>query len=164
MAESKKNGAKAAEKGKTLAKRVTINGQYIKDLSFENPQAPKSLFALKERPQIDIAVDLKATKMQEHVFEVSIKITSKALSNEVLLFLVEVAYAGIFTLSDAVKENEEERVLLIDCAQMLFPFLRRIVADVTRDGGFPPLMLDPIDFEGLFEERKDHIKRQKAAG
>lgn len=163
MAESKKSGAKAAEKGKTLAKRVTINGQYIKDLSFENPQAPKSLFALKERPQIDIAVDLKATKMQEHVFEVAIKITSKALSNDILLFLVEVAYAGIFTLSDAVKDNEEERVLLIDCAQVLFPFLRRIVADVTRDGGFPPLMLDPIDFEGLFEERKDHIKRQKAA-
>ena len=126
----------------------TIRGQYIKDLSFENPNAPQSLNAVNNRPNIDVNVDLKAAKLQDELYEMTLHIAARAVDNGNTLFLAELAYAGIFQIA-GVPEDRIEQLIMIDCPFVLFPFARRVMADITRDGGFPPLMLDPIDFHSL---------------
>lgn len=147
-------------KEKELLKQITINGQYVKDLSFESPRAPKSLVGKQDRPAIDIAIDVKAAALNEESFEVVLHITADAKQGEEPMFLCELAYAGVFSLSN-VPEEEREPALLIFCPNLLFPFARRVIADVTRDGGFPPLMLDPIDFARLFAQRKQASEEAK---
>lgn len=128
---------------------LQVRAQYVKDLSFESPYAPQSLFAPPQRPAIEVGVDLKAQKLQDNVYEVVIQTSARASTEANSLFLVEVAYAGVFQVS-GIAEEQLERVLLIDAPFIMFPFLRRVIADVTRDGGFPPLLLDPIDFHQLY--------------
>lgn len=134
--------------------RFAVNGQYIKDISFENPRAPASLMALKEKPQIDLGLDLKAHKLQENAYEVQMQISVKAKAENNPLFVVDLTYCGIFTLM-GVDEKEVEKTILTECPNVMFPFARRIVADVVRDGGFPPFMLEPLDFGALYEARKN---------
>jgi len=136
---------------------LQVRAQYIKDLSFESPYAPQSLFAPNQRPSIEVGVDLKAQKLQDEVYEVVVQVSARASADNNSLFLVEVAYAGVFHVT-GVPEEHIEKVLLIDAPFIMFPFLRRVISDVTRDGGFPPLMLDPIDFSQLYVNNK-----QKAA-
>jgi preprotein translocase subunit SecB len=131
-----------------------INAQYIKDLSFENPRAPFSLLE-KEVPQIDINLDVRVEQLQEELFEVVINLSARSLIKEEIIFLLELSYGGLFTISGYQEAKEE--ILLVECPKVLFPFLRRIVADVTRDGGFPPLMLSPVDFKGLYLNKKDSL-------
>jgi preprotein translocase subunit SecB len=130
-----------------------IRGQYIKDLSFENPNAPMSLNAANNRPSIDVNVDLKAQKVQEELYEMTLNISARAVAEKNTLFLVELSYCGIFQVSNMPAEKLEP-LIMIDCPFVLFPFARRVIADVTRDGGFPPLMLDPIDFHSLYLQNK----------
>lgn len=134
-----------------------VKGQYIKDLSFENPHAPQSLLANTAKPVIDVNVDLKAQKLQDDIYEMTLHIAARAVADGNTLFLVDLAYAGIFQLNN-IPEDRVEPLILIDGPFVLFPFARRVIADVTRDGGFPPLMLDPIDFHALFLQN-----RQRAA-
>ena len=141
------------EEKKGAQRGFVINGQYIKDLSFENPNAPRSLFAADVKPGIDLSVDLKAQRLKDDSYELEMHISAKAAAENDVLFVVELAYAGIFTLMNTPPE-EAEPLLLIECPQVLFPFARRVVADVTRDGGFPPLMLEPMDFRHLYDSRK----------
>lgn len=126
-----------------------IRGQYVKDLSFENPYAPQSLISMAEKPAIEVNVDIKAQKLQDDIFEMTLHIATRATADAKSIFLVDLAYAGIFHLSNIPEENIEQ-VLLIDCPFLLFPYARRVISDVTRDGGFPPLMLEPIDFHSLY--------------
>lgn len=133
------------------APRFALRAQYIKDLSLENPHAPASLLALKEAPKVDMNVDLVAQKLQDELFELSMVFTVRT-SAERTLFIVDLTYAGIFALSN-IPEDKVEQLMLVDCAFILFPFARRVIADITRDGGFPPLLLEPIDFYRLFQER-----------
>lgn len=130
-----------------------VKGQYIKDLSFENPNAPQSLMAANNKPGIDVNVDLKAQKLQDDFYEMTLHIASRAVLDGATLFLVELAYAGIFQLSNIPAERVEP-LILIEAPFVLFPFARRVIADVTRDGGFPPLMLDPIDFHALYLQNR----------
>lgn len=136
-----------------------VKGQYIKDLSFENPHAPQSLTVINNRPNIDVNVDLKAQKLQDDIYEMTMHLSAKASYNGNTLFLVDLAYAGIFQLTN-IPADKIEPLIMIDCPFVLFPFARRVVADITRDGGFPPLMLDPIDFHALYIQNKE---REKAA-
>ena len=138
-----------------------IKGQYIKDLSFENPHAPQSLLASAERPGIEVSVDLKAQKLQENIYEMTLHLSARAVTEGNTLFLVDLAYAGIFQVSN-IREEHIEQLILIDCPFVLFPFARRVIADVTRDGGFPPLMLDPIDCHALYMQNR--AKSEAAAG
>jgi preprotein translocase subunit SecB len=125
--------------------------QYIKDLSFENPGATVNL---TDRPQIELGVDLNASRLSEKdMFEVELKIRVDAKSDGRALFLLEVAYAGVFRLTNVPDIATQQMILLIQAPHMLFPFLRRIVADVVRDGGMPPLMIEPIDFLQLYQAR-----------
>jgi len=125
-----------------------IRGQYVKDLSFESPYAPQSLLTTT-KPAIEVSVDIKAQKLQDDVFEMTLHIATRATAEAKSVFLVDLAYAGIFHIT-GIPEQHIEQVLLVDCPFMLFPFARRVIADVTRDGGFPPLLIEPIDFHALF--------------
>lgn len=133
---------------------VAINGQYVKDLSFENPNAPMSLVPPKSAPKIEVSLNLEAKALPDNVYEVTLQISAKAVSEENNLFVAEVAYAGLFTLQN-IPDDQKELILLIHCPSILFPFARRVLADATRDGGFQPLMLDPIDFAALYQQRKE---------
>jgi preprotein translocase subunit SecB len=140
------------ESNETLPPRFAMKGQYIKDLSLENPHAPMSLLALKEPPKVDLNLDLQAQRIQDDLYELALVVNIKT-SAEKTLFIVDLTYAGIFELIN-IPAPLLERVLLVDCAFTLFPFARRVISDITRDGGFPPLLLEPIDFMGLFDQRK----------
>jgi len=144
--------------GLTLA----VNAQYVKDLSFENPRAPASLMAGKEQPQIDVNVNVNARGLQPNVYEVSLSIRADAKVAGEAAFITELEYAGVFTVANAPEEVLRP-VLLIECPRILFPFARRIIADVTRDGGFPPLFLNPIDFVSLYR-RQFMLQESPAAG
>jgi preprotein translocase subunit SecB len=130
---------------------LQVLAQYIKDLSFENPGVTTSLV---DRPQIELGVDLNASRMPDKdMFEVELKIRVDAKHDGKALFLLEVAYAGMFRLSNVPDVGTQQMILLIQAPHMLFPFVRRIVSDVVRDGGMPPLMIEPIDFMALYQAR-----------
>ena len=130
---------------------LQVAAQYIKDLSFENPGATANI---TDRPQIELAVDLNAARLAEKdMFEVELKIRVDAKNESKPLFLLEVAYAGIFRLTNVSDVATQQMILLIQAPHMLFPFVRRIVSDVVRDGGMPPLMIEPIDFMALYQAR-----------
>ena len=141
-------------------RQVIINVQYIKDLSFENPGAPGSLVGNRETPKIDVSVDVQIQKLAPNSFEVALAVSANASINDKKLFLVELSYAGIFTID--VPDAELEPVLMIYCPNMLFPYARRIVSDSVRDGGFPPLMLDPIDFAALYQRHIQEAALKKS--
>ena len=145
----------------TANQSFVIKGQYVKDLSFENPHAPQSLVVSNERPGIEVGVDLKAQKLQENTYEMTLHISARAIADNSTLFLVDLAYAGIFQISNIPPEHIEP-MILIDCPFVLFPFARRVIADVTRDGGFPPLMLDPIDFHALYLQNRAKAEGETA--
>lgn len=132
------------------APNLQVMAQYIKDLSFENPGAAAEI---NQRPQIDLAVDLNAKRIENEIFEVELKIRVDAKNDGKALFLLEVAYAGVFQLRNIPDTATQQAILLIQAPHMLFPFVRRIVSDVVRDGGMPPLMIEPIDFMSLYQAR-----------
>ncbi len=134
--------------------RFSMKAQYIKDLSFENPHAPASMLALREAPRVDVSADLAAQKLQDNVFELTLRISVRA-ATERTLFIVDLSHAGLFEIQN-IPEQQIEQLLLVDCAFILFPYTRRIVSDVTRDGGFPPLMMEPFDFYSLFMENRNN--------
>jgi len=137
--------------------QLRVLTQYIKDLSFENPNAPRTVGPLPEQPQIAVRVDVSAQRLGETEFEVTISLNAEAKIQDELMFLIELDYCGLFRLVN-IPEDQFEPVLLIECPRMLFPFARRIIADATRDGGFPPLLIDPVDFVGLYQQRRPEIQ------
>ena len=129
-----------------------INGQYVKDLSFEAPNAPEIFNLMQgEVPAIQVDIDVEAEPKGDNLFEVALTRAAEAKIKDELAYLCEVEYAGLFTLN--VPEDQLGPVLLIECPLIVFPFLRRIISDVTGDGGFAPLMLAPIDFAALYQQR-----------
>ena len=140
-------GAAAAQQGP----RLSIVSQYVKDLSFENPRAPAGL-QQNARPEIQIRVDVRTAEVADSRHEVVIDINVDARSHDGPVFLVELTYGGLFELAN-IPADSLQPLLQIECPRLLFPFARRVVADATRDGGFPPLMIDPIDFVTLFRRK-----------
>ena len=131
---------------------LNILAQYVKDLSFENPGAPRSLQARDKAPSININVNVNANPMSDTEFDVVLSLTAEAKDGDKMLFNAELAYCGVFRISGFPQEHIVP-VVFIEWARMLFPFARPIVADATRNGGFPPLMIDPIDFAQMFTQR-----------
>ncbi len=134
--------------GAAAAEELAVNAQYVKDLSFENPRAPQSLLQPKGQPEVELGVDVKARNLAPETFEVvlTIRVTTRAAAEP--LFLVELAYGGVVTVKSASEERLRE-LLLVEVPRFLFPFARAVIADATRDGGFPPLLINPIDFAEL---------------
>ncbi len=131
---------------------MRILGQYLKDLSFENPNAPQSLTPQQTQPDINISVNVNARNLAPTDFEVELHLDAKATLQGKVIFAAELLYAGAFRLENFPKKLLHPAVL-IECPRMLFPFARQILADATRNGGFPPLMLDPIDFASMYQKR-----------
>jgi len=150
---------------------LVVNIQYVKDMSFEVPGAPHVFTQLRSQPNVNINLDVQARRLEEgqNQYEVVLVVRAEATlvpgqggvpagGTQTTLFVAELAYAGVFTLNN-LPENAIEPVLLVECPRILFPFARNILADVTRDGGFPPVLLQPIDFVALWQAR-----RQQAGG
>lgn len=152
---AKDNGATEAQ----MAPTMNILAQYVKDLSFENPHAPNSLRPRDKAPEISININVNPTPLSETDFEVELKLDAKAADGEEVLFNVELVYAGLFRIENVPQEALQAAVL-IECPRLLFPFARQIMADATRNGSFPPLMIDPVDFAQLFRQR---MAEQEAA-
>ena len=132
---------------------IRILAQFIRDLSFENPRAPESLRAGAAQPQIDLGVEMNARGRDDGYYEVDLKLSAKANREDGAIFVVELLYGGVFQIT-GVEAEDIEPVLLVECPRYLFPFARRIIADVTSEGGYPPFLLDPIDFAGVYTTRK----------
>lgn len=138
---------------------IKVISQYIKTLSFEVPGAPAIFLEKKGKPDVEVAIDLDARKINDdNGYEVTLKFTSTAkIDKEKDLFDLEIIYGGIFTLED-VKEDVLEQILLIYCPSLLFPYLRRIISNLTSDAGLTPLMINPIDFAKLYNSKKKTLK------
>ena len=138
--------------------QLNVLAQYTKDLSFENPNAPQSL-GQNTQPQINITVNVGAKQLGGNDFEVELRLEGKAEAAGSVMFNIELVFAGAFRIQNIPQENLQP-VLMIECPRILFPFAREIIATSVRDGGFPPLMLDPVDFVGLYRQ---NMERQAAA-
>ena len=149
MAEDATGGDQGAAPQDGDAPRIAVKAQYIQDLSFENPNAPGSLTGA-EPPQVGIGVNVNARGAGGDDFEITLKIIANATLADKTVFLLELVYGGLFTLEN-IPQERRRALCLIECPRILFPFARRIVADATRDGGFPPLFLEPIDFVKLYQ-------------
>tara|TARA_B100000686_G_C16756794_1_gene956055 strand:- start:813 stop:1322 length:510 start_codon:yes stop_codon:yes gene_type:complete len=136
----------------TQRRRIISHSQHIKDLSFENPGAGEQ-FTSGNPPKIDIAVNVQGRTLADNQQEAELSITAKAALNDKPVFVVELTYSGRFSITGLPAEQIEP-ALLIECPRLLFPFARRIIADCCRDGGYPPLMLEPIDFAQMYMNRK----------
>ena len=128
--------------------------QYLKDFSFENPNAPNSLGPQEQAPDISIQVNVNAKQLAASDFEVSLSLDAKAGEGAGLLFKLDLEYGGVFRLLN-IPQDQVHPIVMIECPRLLFPFVRQIVAEATRNGGFPPLYIDPIDFAGLYRQKAE---------
>jgi preprotein translocase subunit SecB len=131
--------------------QLNVLVQYTKDLSFENPNAPRSLGPQQQQPAINIQINVGANNVAENDYEVTLSIEGKAEIGDMVLFNFELVYAGVFRIQNVPQDNLHP-VVMIECPRLLFPFAREIIATSVRDGGFPPLLLDPVDFVGLYRQ------------
>ena len=139
-----------------------VNAQYIKDLSFEVPGSPAILGALvNQQPEVSVQVNLDATPLGNHLHEVTLKLVLEAKLQERVAFILDLTYGGVFTVQ--MPEEHIQPVLMIECPRLLFPFARNIIADMVRDGGFPPILLQPIDFVSLFRSRVEAMAAEVKA-
>ena len=134
--------------GEDTAPQAGMISQYVKDLSFENPHAP-AVYQWQGQPQIDIQVNIASGQVGEDAYEVVLKVEVRAVAADKIAFQVELSYAGFFALRN-IPEDQLQPFLLAEAPRILFPFARRVLADAVRDGGFPPLLLEPIDFGQLY--------------
>ena len=141
----------APDTAEPAAQPISIGAQYIKDLSFESPSAPTVFSMLQDNPpDIQINVDVSANKLKDNTYEVVLLVKAQCITAETTAFILELSYGGIFGINAA--EEHHRPLLLIECPRLLFPFVRNIIADATRDGGFPPLMLSPLDFVDMYRK------------
>src|SRR5579863_9141317 len=139
------------------APHIGVLAQYVKDLSFENPNAPRSMAPAAQQPTINIQVNVDAAPVNPGPgggtdFEVTLRLEGKAESQDMMLFSFELIFAGVFRIQNVPAESLQP-VVLIECPRLLFPFAREIIATAVRNGGFAPLLLDPIDFVSLYRQR-----------
>ncbi len=139
-------------------RQILVHAQYVKDLSFENPNAPRVLMEGSNQPDVEITVNVGAMLIDENQYEVTLNLAAKASSGETALFLVDLTYAGLVTPEGATAD-EINPLIMIEAPRLLFPFARAIISDATRDGGFMPLNIQPVDFVAVYQ----HNLAQKAA-
>jgi preprotein translocase subunit SecB len=135
--------------------------QYVKDFSFENPNAPKSLMAQTQAPQISLNVNVGGQGLSETEVESTLILEGKAEADGELLFRFELTYCGVFRIEN-VPQEQMHPLVMIECPRLLFPFGRQIIADAVRQGGFPPLYIDPVDFAALYRQRIEQLQNEQA--
>lgn len=163
MADQSKNGNGTADAAKAASQapsiQVKIVTQYVKDISFENPNIRKLIVSPGDNPNVKIEVNVAGNQIEKDLYESAIQFKATASNNIGTLYVMETEYAGLLKV-ESLPEGALEPFLLISGPTILFPFLRRLVADITREGGFPPLMLEPIDFAGLYRMRQQELAAQ----
>lgn len=132
--------------------QLNVLAQYIKDFSFENPNAPRSLQPSQTQPAINIQINVNAVPVADSDVEVELRIEGKAEIAGSVLFAFELAYAGVFRIQNVPQESVHP-IVMIECPRLLFPFAREIISSAVRNGGFPPLLIDPVDFVGLYRQK-----------
>lgn len=146
--------------GQPIPIQAKVLNQYVKDMSFENPNIRKLMTGGGEAPSLKVEVNVNAERVDENVYESAIELKASATNNVGTVYVMETVYAGLFRI-ESIPDQALEPFLLISAPMTLFPFLRRLVADVTREGGYPPLLLDPIDFAGLYFRRQQELQAQQ---
>jgi preprotein translocase subunit SecB len=152
------NGGQAEE----MQPQLNVVAQYIKDFSFENPNAPQSLMPGQQPPQIGIQINVTANPVSDTDIEVVLKLEGKAETSGTLLFGFDLEFGGVFRIR-GVPQESLNAVVMIECPRLLFPFAREIIANAVRNGGFPPLLLDPVDFVSLYRQRMSQMEPQAQA-
>jgi preprotein translocase subunit SecB len=154
----------AATDGNQAPPQLNVLAQYIKDLSFENPNAPRSLQQQQQQqaPKINIQINVNAKPVADSDYEVDLKLEGRAETAGTVLFSFDLTYSGIFRLQNIPQDNIHP-VMMIECPRLLFPFAREIIATAVRNGGFPPLLIDPVDFVGLYRQRLAELGKQAEA-
>ena len=144
------------------APSMNLIGQYIRDLSFENPGAPASILGGSGNPGFSVNINVAVKKQAEEIFAVELTLNAKAEREKNLLFNVELVYGGVFRLKN-IPEDQLPPLLMIECPRLIFPFARQVLASVTQQGGFPPLMMDPVDFNQIYRQNLAAIAAQQSA-
>ena len=158
MAKSDGNGAKPTQDEAT-GRQIIVHAQYIKDLSFENPNAPDILIDPPSQPDVEIGVNVSARGLNSEQYEVTLMLSAKANVEDKALFLTELSYAAIVSAPGASRD-ELNPLIMIEAPRLMFPFARAIISDITRDGGFMPLSIQPLDFVAVYQS---NIERQNEA-
>lgn len=154
--ESEAGAAEAADQSRA---QFSVLAQFVKDLSFESPHAPMSLQSPGENPRLQVNVQVQALRHSDELFEVDLMFEAKAESDIGVIYNIELAYGGMFQATN-IPDQYLKSVLFVDAPTIIFPFMRRVIADTTRDGGFQPLLLDPIDFAQLFQQNGEKAQVQ----
>ena len=156
------NGGEGANPPQGGQPQLNVLAQYIKDLSFENPNAPRTLQQQQQAPAINIQINVGAKPLAANDIEVELKLEGRAEVQGSVLFSFELIYAGVFRIQNVPQESVNALVM-IECPRLLFPFAREIIASATRNGGFPPLMIDPIDFVALYRQKMGEMQPRPQA-
>ena len=151
-------GAAAPQPG--TAPSMNLVGQYIRDLSFENPGAPATLLGGGANPAFNVSISVGVKKQSEEIYAIELTLNAKANRDETVLFNVELVYGGIFRIKN-VPENQLSPLLMIECPRLIFPFARQVLASVTQQGGFPPLMMEPVDFSAIYRQNLAKLAQQQ---
>jgi len=144
------------------APSLRVLAQYLKDQSFENPNAPQSFQDTGAPPAINVGVDVNARPLGDNQYEVELSISAQAKRGEDIAFVIETTYAGAFEVLN-IPNDQVEGVLLVECPRLLFPFVRQIIADTTISGNFPPILLDPVDFLAVYQQRVTQAQQAQPA-
>ena len=155
------NGGPPPAEANQAPPQLNVLAQYVKDLSFENPNAPGSLQQQPQAPKINIQINVNAKPLAQNDFEVELKIEGRAEVPNLFLFSFDLLYAGVFKIQNVPQENVHA-IVMIECPRLLFPFARETIATAVRNGGFPPLMIDPVDFVSLYRQRMAEMQPSPA--
>jgi preprotein translocase subunit SecB len=155
------NGGPPPAEANQAPPQLNVLAQYVKDLSFENPNAPGSLQQQSQAPKINIQINVNAKPLAQNDFEVELKIEGRAEVPNLFLFSFDLLYAGVFKIQNVPQENVHA-IVMIECPRLLFPFARETIATAVRNGGFPPLMIDPVDFVSLYRQRMAEMQPSAA--
>ncbi len=143
--------AGAANQDPSKVPSLNIVGQYVRDLSFENPDAPASIMGATTAPAFNVGINVAVKKQSDDIYAVELTLNAKAERDSKVLFNVELIYGGLFRIQN-VPENQMAPALMIECPRLIFPFARQVLASVTQSGGFPPLLMEPVDFAGIYRQ------------
>ncbi len=144
------------------APSFNLIGQYIRDMSFENPGAPGSIMQGGPNPNFNVGINVGVKKQSDDIYAVEITLNAKAEREKNVLFNVELVYGGVFRLKN-IPENQVAPLLLVECPRLIFPFARQVLATITQQGGFPPLMMEPVDFNAIYLQNLKSLQAQQAA-
>jgi preprotein translocase subunit SecB len=161
MADETNSGATA--NAQPAAPSFNLVGQYIRDMSFENPGAPVSIMQGGPNPQFNVGINVGVKKQADEIYAVEITLNAKAEREKNVLFNIELIYGGVFRMKN-IPESQLPPLLLVECPRLIFPFARQILASITQQGGFPPLMMEPVDFQAIYMQNLRAQQAQQAAG